>query len=664
MENRKDMQNNIRGAKVQKKGFAQKVFLWYCFAIFLLLPAGSFPARAEENLASIFQDNMVLQREKPVPVWGWAKPGAPVKVNFGGQKKEAKTDNQGYWKTMLDPMVAGSEGRNLEVVIGNTVINRKNVLVGEVWIAAGQSNMVAAGPDAETGLYPRYSSSRTKGEKPEIRFTAFGSGISLEPLADAEEIKRDTSWQLLKDGNLPVLASLPLYFARELSDKLNVPVGIIIVAVAGTNQSAWMAKDTLESFPGNKNKSANFYQEFFSYSEERFSKSKGKAKSWKEFKEVETAWRETKKGLWPGTLDVLNFPTVLYNTRIHPLAPLSFRGVIWHQGEAGPGGPYGERLVAMIKQWRGLFGQEFDFIWGTLGRQTTQPPPLKPLRSWFYCSGTNVEIRKALKLFGEDKHVALVDFYDLGDEQVHWTQKAEGGRRLALAALTVTYGQKHLYTGPRMVEAKIEGKKALVRFEMAGDGLIYSPSIESISGFILKGKSGLMKWGQVKLTGKDTVEISHPEIPDLETVSYGESQNPHETLFSSSGFPASPFTVNPVTGPLFAGDAACSAPPQLLQQEKNLEVILNICHVRRSGYIFQPKLKDGKTAPHAPVTVQAYIPAEWKSFEVEIGGKRLEVKDTVKEGVRYVIFDAPMDGTWSIVAEAGKAAELRKINRF
>ncbi len=624
-------------------------------------------ARIEERLAHIFQDNMVLQRETPVPVWGWAKSGEQVTVSFGGQKKQTKADEHGYWKVLLEPLPASREGRVLEVRIGATAINLKNVLVGEVWIAAGQSNMVAGGPDKDTGVYPHYISQGLKGGKPEIRICNFGFGVSLEPLEDIDTAKRGSEpWQVLKEDPPPPIMSLSYYFARVLRDALEVPVGIVLVAVPGTNQAAWMAKETLESFQG-KNKETNFYKEFFNYSEDRIAKSAGKVKSWADFKEVETSWRETKKGPWPGNLDLLNFPAVLYNTRIFPLAPFAIRGVIWHQGEGGPFGPYAERLIAMIKQWRGLFGQNFNFIWGTLSRDTSQPPPLVPIRTWFSRSLVNTYLWQALKLSKEDKNVALVDFYDLGDEQVHWTEKAEGGYRMCLAALNSAYGQNHIYSGPRMTEAKIEGDKAVIRFEFTGKGLVYLPSIDGISGFCLhgKGKSGLNRWGQVKLTGKDTLEVSHPDITELETVAYAENQDPHETIFSGEGLPASPFTINPATNVIFSGDPSCMALPQLLVlQDTKAGVILNICHVRRGGYVFWPKLKDGKTAVHAPVTVQAYIPAEWKGFEVEAGGKRLKFTESSKDGSKFITFDAPMDGTWSIVAEAGKVSEFRKVNRF
>jgi sialate O-acetylesterase len=624
------------------------------FATFFLLALA--PLAAEDRLARIFQDGMVLQREMPVPVWGWAAPGAAVTVAFAGQTKAATAGADGAWKTMLDPLAASREGRVLEVRIGDTAIARKNVLVGEVWVAAGQSNMVAGGPDQDSGVYPHHVSPGTRGGKPEIRHIRFGSGASLEPLADAED-RSGKGWEVFQEDPPPTGMGPAYYFSRVVRDAVDVPFGLVLVAVPGTNQAAWMARETLAGFPAEDKKLPDFYQERLAECTEALAKS-GTMKTWDDVLAAEAAWRKAPKGHPPSNgLPVVNFPTALYNTRIHPLAPFAFRGVIWHQGEAGPRGPYGERLVAMARQWRALFGQDFCFVWGTLGRSTDSPPPLAPLRAGFYRSGTNGGIRQALKAFGDDRRVAMVELYDLGNENTHYEMKAEAGRRYALAALTVAYGQDHLYSGPRMLETKLEGGKAVIRFAMAGTGLQYQPSIAGISGFYLRGKDGPARWGEVKIVAPDTIEVTHPDIAAPATVGYGEHPNPHETLFNSAGLPASPFTVNAATG------KEEPSPISLLAiTAKSGGTDMQLCHVRRSGYVFQLKAT-GKDKP-APATLRAWIPAEWKGFEVESGGKPVAVQEEVKDGNRFALFTAPVDKAWIIVAEAGKAEAFRKINRF
>ncbi len=621
---------------------------------------------------------MVLQRGKPVPVWGWANPGTQVEVSFGGQKKEAKADEHGYWKAVLDPMIANREGQVMTVQIGSTAVSCKNVLVGEVWLSAGHSETAADGPDLDTGIYPHHISPGTKGGKPEIRILDFGRGpgASLEPYDDLDPlVQADVHWKVMQEDPPPARMSAVQYFARVVRDELDVPVGILYPVCVGVGQMTWLSRETLEAFPAESG-SGNLYQECLAKSEAGFAKNPGPIKSWSDFQKAESEWRVTKNGPWPNggnLVGLFAYPGVGYNTKIHPLAPFALSGVIFY---ASQGNDMPERIVAMVKQWRTLFGQDFCFINCTNRRETISQPPLFPSISGTWLATASDTVRRSLKLFGDDKRVAVVEVNDIGNRGSHFAQKAEQGRRLGLAALSLAYGQKQIYTGPQMAETKIEGNKAIVRFEQVGDGLVYEPSIDGISGVYLRGKTGPSRWANVKVLGKDTVEFSHPDIADLEMVSYGENANPHETLFNSGGLPASPFVVNSINGrdpPL---------PYEILSLqgiEKTSPIRVSLVHVRRSGYVFQlvgkesydpaMLMKPGQDdeqvkASTALVSVQAYIPAEWKGFEVEALGKKLDTTETTTSGARFATFNAPLGMTWIIVAEAGKAAEFRKINRY
>lgn len=281
------------------------------------------------------------------------------------------------------------------------------------------------------------------------------------------------------------------------------------------------------------------------------------------------------------------------------------------------------------------------------------------MRSGFYRSSRNIGINRAFTLFGEDKAVALVELYDLGYWETHFKQKAEMGRRMGLAALAVAYGQDHVYTGPKMTETKIEGGRATVQFDHVGEGLSYRPSIDGISGVYLCGKDGTRRWGLVKVVGKNAIEVSHPDIAEIQTVAYAAHANPHETLFNSADLPASPFTVNPDRG-------RAPAPPVRLVTFKtaNPDLTLHIPHVRRHGYVFRPTPKWRKKAPKEPIALQVYIPNEWKDYSVEVGGKPVTATETIHEGARLATFDIPVDGKWIIVAEKGRAAEFRNVNRY
>jgi hypothetical protein len=279
-----------------------------------------------------------------------------------------------------------------------------------------------------------------------------------------------------------------------------------------------------------------------------------------------------------------------------------------------------------------------------------------------------------------------------------------------VTALSLAYGQPRAADGfcPRMAETKIEGNKATVRFNLVGDKLIYQPSIDGISGIYLRDKNGPGRWAHVKVLSKDTIEVSSPDITDLETVAYGQDVNPHETLFSSGGMPASSFCVNP---PEAGGKPDPQTPYRIVSMvgETGFDRVLNndvvknahisLAHVRRSGYVFQiigKEAIDNAMRPIAQTTpdlgqssastpVVAYIPAEWKGYEVmkgdkcdipwvngapaskgllKTGGEMLKTTETTKDGAKFVTFNAPVDCTWVIVADAGKAADFRKFNRY
>ncbi len=627
-------------------------------AIVLALGAASLNA-AEARLAQIFQDNMVLQQNAPVPVWGWAGPGTKVTVRFAGQQAEAQADTDGYWKAVLSPLVASSEGRSLEARIGGTTVTRANVVVGEVWLAAGQSNMNHAGPDRASGYYPR--DVLTAPGRPDVRITRHGDGASLRPLNEVDPVfRRDAPWVILRGDAVIESLDLPTAFARLLRDRLDVPIGIVHVSVSGTNQGAWMSRETLEEFPGS-GKFGDYYQERLAGHAADLAEKGKTVKSWADFERAMEVWRKNPRGRSPANSAIVNFPTALYNTRVHPLAPFALQGVIWHQGEAGPGGPYGSRLAAMARQWREHFGQDLFFIWGTLTRDTSASPRIAPQPTWFYRSSTNDEIRKAREAFGGDPRTALVELYDVGDHETHFLQKNEAGRRYALAALSGAYGKDDVFSGPILTDAKIMGDKAVVRFERVGEGLVFQSSLDGISGFYVKGKTGEYRWATVTVTSRDAIEISHPDVSEIAAIGYAVNDNPHETLFNSAGFPASPFKLHMDRIP-WSGQAK-GMPLVALENSAAAKTTVSVTHVRRGGYAFQLLAKRGAPQGGA-VKLRAWLPAEWRAWIVESDNARIEARKETVEGRSFATFAAPVDGAWIIVAEKGRAEEFRKIDRY
>jgi sialate O-acetylesterase len=334
---------------------------------------------AELRLAQPFQNHMVLQRQMPVPVWGWTDPSKTVTVKLGDQSATATSDGTGYWCAKLPAMEANSTGQTLTVTDGAKTITLNDVLVGEVWFCAGQSNMarplkeeMIENPQAPKEFYT------TDLDYPLVRFINYPNAASDTPLTDMDPvIDGKAAWQPFSattSGDSMVMA---FFFGRSLFKDLQVPVGLVQIAVSGTTQTAWAPKDVLDSVKADGARTFT-YDDCFDAQEKALAAGKDPYKSWADWKTAEAAWRANPTGRWPGSLTILDYPGVLYNALVHPLAPMAFRGMIWHQGEAGPAPMYGARMVAMVNAWRKDYGQNFWFITGTMTRFTTKGPPLVP----------------------------------------------------------------------------------------------------------------------------------------------------------------------------------------------------------------------------------------------------------------------------------------------
>ena len=635
-----------------------------CFIALLLICSSEL--RSAENdsqatlrLAAMFNTGMVLQQKTSVPVWGWAPADSAVSVEFAGNKHDTQADASGAWMVKLAAMDANKQGRPLTATSGDKTITIDDVLIGEVWICAGQSNMNAGGPNSDTGYYPHYVSPENADAIAPVRFIRYGWGASLEPLTDnTPGTSSNGTWRDVTVAQVAKSCNTPEQFARILRDQLQVPIGILHVSVSGTNQAAWMHRETLESFPA-KGK-AHFYESFLEQATAKLAKGKG-LKSWGAFEEAYAKWLANPKGRSPASSAIVNFPTALYNTRIHPLAPFAVTGVIWHQGEGGPGGPYGERLVKMAQQWRAHFGQDFYFIYGTLSRTSSDCPPIIPEIDYFYRSATNRSIRTAIQHFGDDKKAAMVDFYDLGDTDTHWLNKNASGRRMALAALDLVYAKPQVaYSGPRQTKIEINGSTATVQFTHVGTGISYKPSIDGISGIVVKSAKGKFTWATVEVTGTDSIKITHPQNEDIASIGYAVNRNPHETLFNSEGLPATPFDhnigripYNP-TGPRLIS----------FEGEKKGRGKFSLAHVRENGLCFQMVPVRG-TNKKLSITAKVILPKAWnETVEVLINGKATEF--TLADGKHGKELHVPVlqDGAWIVVCKKGHAEEFVGVKRY
>jgi sialate O-acetylesterase len=630
--------------------------------LFVLLVLFNFPfeASAELRLAQVFKDHMVLQREKPVSVWGWTDPGSSVSVSFAGQNPTTQANDKGYWRVTFDALAASTESRELKVSNGSQSVTLKDVLVGDVWLCAGQSNM--ARPLRNCSIdYPFFRKYTEDAEYPQVRFFDCSSDVSKVPLEDFDPLlQKDAVWKAVdKTTSLDVM-SMAFFFSKELNKKLGVPVGLLQVAVSGTPLTAWMAPETFDALAAEFSDLPNYEAAFAAKDPDLAKASKGTFKNWEEFTAAEIAWKANPTGPKPGSdlSGILtDYPGVLYNSRIHPLAPMGIRGVLWHQGESGPGERHKERLMANIQQWRKLYGQDFFFIWGSLTRKTSSPPPMAPALT---PDNVNEEFLLASQSFKPEDHAVLINFADLGNTATHWARMEEAGQRMARAAFASVYGKPEtVFTGPELVEAKIEGAKVRAKFRHMGGGLVYEPSVDGISGFVIEGSGSALHWAEVAVEG-DTIVLSHPDVSIPANVYYGWHNNPHETLFNKEGYPAYPFRAVPRAR--FAGKGSPGPFPLAQLVNPPAKMDLNLSHVRRNGYVFNAVLLKGTGS----ATVRAHLPKEWKGAVVTSQGKPVEAGalQTDANGIRFHEFTVEANGPWIIVANSENTPDFSAIDRF
>lgn len=524
---------------------------WMIFAA-LLIP---FTALSELEVAHVFQSHMVLQREKPCAIWGWADEGEEVTVSFDGQKKTAVADAQGKWIVKLDPMKANAEGQPLMITDGKDDIELKDILIGEVWMSAGQSNMARTFKTDKKEYREERTTQAAEANYPNIRFIRYEFTIAKQPMEKLNARRYfDSKWQAVTPETVWDSFSMHYFFSKELIEKLDVPVGMLQIARSGSSQTSWMCKEDLEETePGR-------YEEATRRTDQKTEKLNKKLKdgivSLETFLEKEAEWAkefdaalaagENRLPPWPGEKRqyIHQYPCTLYNALVHPLAPFTVRGVLWHQGEAGPPDNYGKRFPAMINQWRELYQQDFYWIWGTLAMNPNAARPEKagPINS-------RVVNEQFLIAWDElrDNKAILCNFNDLGNGNLHWGAKDKAGARMARAAMSMVYGDPAEPTAPVFDQFKIEDNKMILHFRHVGAGLELHDSEGADTGFLMEGQGGTWVYGNAEVYG-DTVVVSHPDIDDPYNVYYAWGDNPVYSLWSKDGLPAFTFRARDVGG--------------------------------------------------------------------------------------------------------------------
>jgi sialate O-acetylesterase len=482
-------------------------------------------AHAEITLAPIFKDHAIVQREKPLPVWGRGTPGEKLTITFHDQSLNTTIDSAGRWIVYFEPLEASAEGAEL-VVTGKETIVVKDLLVGEVWLASGQSNM-----EWPVSLVNNNEKQVAAVDLPLLRHLKVERTVAGTPA----ETVNTSSWELASPQTVGEFTAVGYFFARELQRKLRVPVGIINSSWGGTDIEAWMSDASRQSTAYAATIDRRWQQAMSEWTPERVARYPAEMKAWSEAEEHARTTNTKNLLPWPpppAVLDSPRRPGGLFNAMIAPLQPGAIRGVLWYQGESNAGRPveYAELFPAMIRSWRSNWGDEaMSFVFVQLPNFANGNPGG---RDWARLREAQA---RALELPGTAMAVSI----DLADpNELHPTNKQELGRRLALAATTRVYGIPGDYSGPVFAGATREGATLRVRFAHAGSGLVaHHRPVQSLE---IAGADKIFHVAVARID-RDMLVVSSPNVKEPVAVRYAWSNAPEANLYDGAGLPAAPF---------------------------------------------------------------------------------------------------------------------------
>jgi len=477
-------------------------------SLFLLALASSISAYAV-RLPAVINSHMVLQRDMQVPIWGWGDAGEKVTVTFAGQKKETTVGKNGEWMIKLNKLKANASP-SLLTVKGNNEIKLENVLVGEVWICSGQSNMEwsvarCANPKEEIA----------KAKYPNIRLFDV-PGHTVHPLPQREG---KGEWKVCSSQSVAGFSATGYYFGRRVHKELNVPVGLVGSNWGGTRIEPWTTLDGFKSVPELSEQAKN----------------------------VAAYTKDTKvKG---------STPSAIYNSMVHPLTPYAMRGAIWYQGESNgnEGITYYQKKHALVKGWRNAFqNPNLGFYWVQLCNFKQPGTTPGGGDGW-------AKIREAQTQALDLKHTGMAVIIDLADahnpNDIHPKNKQDVGGRLAQWALNQTYGKKHMVaSGPLYSGHKIKGNQVHISFKNVGNGLMVGkkeglkPTQHIKDGtlkhFSIAGADKKWHWADAKIMG-DKVVLSSGAVKTPVAARYAFTMNPADAnLYNKEGLPAGPFRTD------------------------------------------------------------------------------------------------------------------------
>jgi sialate O-acetylesterase len=506
----------------------------FAFAVALALSAGV--ARANVKLPDVLGDSMVLQRGRSAPVWGTADPGEEVTVRFAGQTKKTKAGADGRWRVNLDPLRASSTPATL-TVSGKNTIELKDILVGEVWLVAGQSNMQRLLSETANG-----EAATAAANHPLLRLFNVSRAVAFKhaspPLG---------RWRACTPESVKEFSAAGYYFGVELQKELGVPVGLINSSYGGSQAEAWTPVDYLLASPDLRPtvERAKIWDEERPRVKAEYEE---QIKRWRaEADKARSAGaRPSPSPAVPDALREYRVASSIYNGMIEPLIPFLIRGAFWYQGESNEerAEQYAILLPVMIRAWRERWG-EGDFPFGIIQLPNYRDPKPEPAdEAWSHVR--EAQRRTALAT----RNAGLVVTIDIGEaHDIHPKNKLDVGRRMARWALAEVYGRKLTPTGPVLRGARVEGPKMVLTFDDVGAGLKIRDG-DKLEEFAVAGEDRKWHWAEAKIVGKNRVEVWSAEVPRPVAARYAFNNNPRRpNLTNDTGLPAAPFRTDDWPGP-------------------------------------------------------------------------------------------------------------------
>ncbi|MEC7500923.1 MAG: sialate O-acetylesterase [Planctomycetota bacterium] len=509
-----------------------------------LTDATAATCMADVKLPNIFNDHMVIQRQQPIRVFGTAEPGEKVTVEFAGESGKTEANADGKWRVQL-PAVAADRAPREMIIRGNNTITLSDILVGDVWLCSGQSNMewhLRSSADARKEI--------EAANYPEIRlFDVTGHTVNRTPQSNTSG-----QWERCVPKTARSFSAVAYFFGRSLYRETNIPVGLIGTNWGGTKIEPWIPRVGFDNSPPLE-EIKNGLKEL------DLSTPEGKARHNAYVSEVKRwsseAAKRVKAGEHPGnppappSFSEVQGATTIYNAMVHGIAPFSVRGAIWYQGESNgeEGEIYFHKMKALIAGWRKMF-ENPKMLFYFVQLANWQAPTEDPAGG----DGWSL-IREAQRKTLEIPYTGMAVIIDIGEAgDIHPRNKQDVGARLARWGLRDVYGKETVPSGPLLKSAVPEGSTMRITFDHVGQGLMVGKKsgLEQatemrgapLQRFAVAGKDRIWHWANASIDG-DSVVVSSPQVKAPVAVRYAFSMNPEgANLYNRDGLPASPFRTD------------------------------------------------------------------------------------------------------------------------